>query len=155
MRVYSYELRTKLVHGEGTSLSRVSPYRFCSDGTLDKPSWGYRFGYRFRVGPYRFCSGGNPTTLSILLWSYLILSDTHIYFNCDSEIDYEKLHLLGTKTTSPGNPLSMTGILATSSTWGVTMMWHGSKSSLGPNISTTYRGVELREEIGFYSPLRI
>ena len=52
-------------------------------------------------------------------------------------------------------PLSITGILATSSTWGVTMMWHGSKSSLGPNISTTYRGVELREEIGFYSPLRI
>ena len=68
-----------LVHGEGTSLSRVGPYRFCSGGTLDKPSWGYRFGYRFRVGPYRFCSDGNPTTLSILLWSYLILSDTHIY----------------------------------------------------------------------------
>ncbi len=43
---------------------------------VDKPSSGYRFGYRFRVGPYRFCSDGNPTTLSILLWSYLILSDT-------------------------------------------------------------------------------
>ena len=65
-----------LVHGEGTSLSRVGPYRFCSAGTLYKPSWGYRFGYRFRVGPYQFCSNGNPTTLSILLWSYLILSDT-------------------------------------------------------------------------------
>ena len=56
----------------------MGPYRFCSGGTLDKPSSGYRFGYRFRVGPYRFCSDGNPTTLSILLWSYLILSDTHI-----------------------------------------------------------------------------
>ena len=62
-----------LVHGEGTSLSRVGPYRFCSGGTLYKPAWGYRFGYRFRVGPYRFCSDGNPTTLSILLWTYLIL----------------------------------------------------------------------------------
>jgi len=41
-----------LVHGEGTSLSRV--------------------------GPYQFCSNGNPTTLSILLWSYLILSDTQL-----------------------------------------------------------------------------
>ena len=30
------------------------------------------------MGPYRFCSDGNPTTLSILLWSYLILSDTHV-----------------------------------------------------------------------------
>ena len=68
-----------LVHGERTSLSRVGPYRFCSGGTLYKPSWWYRFGYRFRVGPYRFCSDGYPTTLSILLWSYLILSDTHIY----------------------------------------------------------------------------
>ena len=27
------------------------------------------------MGPYRFCSNGNPTTLSILLWSYLILPD--------------------------------------------------------------------------------
>ena len=63
-----------LVHGEGTSLSRVGPYRFCSGGALDKPYWGYRF----RVGPYRFCTDGNPTTLSILLWSYLILSDTHM-----------------------------------------------------------------------------
>ena len=27
-----------LVHGEGTSLSRVGPYRFCSGGTLYKPS---------------------------------------------------------------------------------------------------------------------
>ena len=68
-----------LVHGERTSLSRVGPYRFCSGGTLYKPSWEYRFGYRFRVGPYRFCSDGYPTTLSILLWSYLILSDTHMY----------------------------------------------------------------------------
>ena len=41
-----------LVHGEGTSLSRVGPYRFCSDA--------------------------NPRTLSILLWSYSILSDTHM-----------------------------------------------------------------------------
>ena len=40
----------------------VGPPRFCSGGTLYKPSWGYRF----RVGPYRFCSNGNPTTLSIL-----------------------------------------------------------------------------------------
>ena len=64
-----------LVHGEGTSLSRVGPYRFCSGSTLDKPSWGYRLRYRFRLGPYPFCSDGNPTTLSILLWSYLILPD--------------------------------------------------------------------------------
>ena len=41
-----------LVHGEGTSLSRVGPYRFCSDG--------------------------KNTTLSIQLWSYLILSDTQL-----------------------------------------------------------------------------
>ena len=67
-----------LVHGEGTSLSRVGPYRFCSGGTLYTPSWWYRFGYRSRVGPYQFCSNGNPTTLSILLWSYLILSDSHM-----------------------------------------------------------------------------
>ena len=77
----TYELQTNVVHGEGTSESRVGPYRFCSGGTLYKPSWGYRFGYRFRVGPYRFCSNANPTTLSILLWSYLILSDTHIVKN--------------------------------------------------------------------------
>ena len=47
-------------------LSRVGPYRFCSGGTLDKPSSGYRFGHRFRLGPYwpdRFCSDGNPTSL--------------------------------------------------------------------------------------------
>ena len=74
-----YELRTNLVHGDGTSLgSRVGPYRFRSGGTLYKPSWWYRFGNRFRVGPHRFCSNSNPTTLSILLWSYLILSDTHM-----------------------------------------------------------------------------
>ena len=30
------------------------------------------------MGPYRFCSDGYPTTLSILFWSYLILSDTHM-----------------------------------------------------------------------------
>ena len=71
-----------LVHGERTSLSRVGPYRFCSGGTLYKPSWGYRF----RVGPYRFCSDGYPTTLSILLWSYLILSDTHMFCNCFTSV---------------------------------------------------------------------
>ena len=75
---YHMSYGQNLVHGERTSLSRVGPYRFCSGGTLYKPSWEYRFGYRFRVGPYRFCSDGYPTTLSILLWSYLILSDTHI-----------------------------------------------------------------------------
>ena len=68
-----------LVNGEGTSLSRVGPYRFCGGGTLGKLSWGYRFGYCFRVCPYRFCSDANPRALSILLWSYLILSDTHIF----------------------------------------------------------------------------
>ena len=62
-----------LVHGEGTPLNRVGPYRFGRGGTLDQPSSGYRFGYRFRVCPYWFCSDGNPTTLSILLWSYLIV----------------------------------------------------------------------------------
>ena len=59
-----------LEHAEGTFQSRVGLYRFCSGGTLYKPSWGYRFGYRFRVAPYRFCSNGSPMTLSILLWSY-------------------------------------------------------------------------------------
>ena len=67
-----------LVHGEGTSLSRVGPYRFCSGGTLGKPAWGYPF---LRVGPYRFCSDANPVILSILLWSHLILSDTHVLFS--------------------------------------------------------------------------
>ena len=61
-----------LAHGKGTSLCRVGP--------LDKPSSGYCFEYRFRMGPYRFCSDGHPTTLSILLWSYLILSDTHMFY---------------------------------------------------------------------------
>ena len=56
----------------------MGPYRFCSGDTLDKPSSGYRFRYRFRVGPYRFCSDGKPTTLSMELWSYLIFSDTQI-----------------------------------------------------------------------------
>ena len=32
-----------LAHGEGTSLSRVGPYWFCSGVTLDKPSLGYPF----------------------------------------------------------------------------------------------------------------
>ena len=41
-----------LVHGEGTSLTRVG-HRCCS-GTLYKPSWGYHFGHRFRVGSCRF-----------------------------------------------------------------------------------------------------
>ena len=87
-------------NGEGTSLSRVVPYRFCSGDTLDKPSSGYRVGYRFRVGSYRFCSDGNPTTLSILLWSYLVLSDTHICRN-DSILNKSKqfhklfFHILG------------------------------------------------------------
>ena len=49
-----------LVHGEGTSLSRVGPYRFCSGGTLYKHSWGYHLGYRFRVGPYRFLQQWQP-----------------------------------------------------------------------------------------------
>ena len=67
-----------LVQGvPGHPYFRVGPYRFCSGGTLDKPSSWYRFGYRFRVGPYRFL---HPATLSILLWSYLILSDPPIFF---------------------------------------------------------------------------
>ena len=70
--------RKKMVHGEGTSFCRMGPYRFCSGGTLDKPSSGYHFGYRFTVGPYQFSSDVNPTTLSILRWSYLILSDTPV-----------------------------------------------------------------------------
>ena len=37
------------LHGEGTSLIRVDPYRFCSGGTLDKPSSGYRFRHRLRL----------------------------------------------------------------------------------------------------------
>ena len=36
--------RQNLIHGEGTSLGKVGPYRFCSGGTLYKPSWGYRLG---------------------------------------------------------------------------------------------------------------
>ena len=59
---------------EQYKLLKMSPYE------LDKPSLGYSFRYRFRVVPSRFCSDGNPTTLSILLWSYLILSDTHIIY---------------------------------------------------------------------------
>ena len=78
MGYYHMIYRQNLVHGEGTSLSRVGPYQFCSGGTLYKPSWWYRFGYRFRVSPYRFCGNGNPTTLSTPLCSYLVLSDTHI-----------------------------------------------------------------------------
>ena len=62
-----------VVHGEGTCLSMVGP--------LDKPSSRSCFVYRFRVGPYRFCSDGNPRTLSILLWSCLLFSNTHIYYN--------------------------------------------------------------------------
>ena len=40
---------TNLLHGEGSSLSRVDPYQFCSGGTLDKPSSAYHF----RVGPWK------------------------------------------------------------------------------------------------------
>ena len=50
-----------------------SPWRYelrTKFGTWRRGSWS-------RVGPYRFCSDGNPMTLSILLWSYLILSGTH------------------------------------------------------------------------------
>ena len=37
--ILSHEYTVKIwVYGEGTSLSRVGPYRFCSGGTLDKPS---------------------------------------------------------------------------------------------------------------------
>ena len=67
--------RQNLVHGEGTSLSEMGPYRFCGGSTLDKPSWADCF----RVGPYRSRNDGNPpTTLSKPLWSYLVLSDTHM-----------------------------------------------------------------------------
>ena len=84
-----------LVHGEGTSLSRVGPYRFCSGSTLDKPSWGYRLRYRFRLGPYPFCSDGNPTTLSILLWSYLILSDIQMESCSKPGLSCYVCHVLG------------------------------------------------------------
>ena len=47
--------------------------------TMDKPSSRFGFGYCFGVGPYQFCSDDNPTTLSILPWSYLILFDNHIW----------------------------------------------------------------------------
>ena len=41
--------KQNFVRGEGTSLSRVDPYGFCSGGTLDKPSSGYRFRHRWRL----------------------------------------------------------------------------------------------------------
>ena len=114
-----------LVHGEGTSLSRVGPYRFCSGGSLYKPSWGYRFGYRFRVGPYRFCSNSNPTTLLILLWSCLILSDTHMtptqtvhdYKGISSKVTIELLFLL-----DPTKNASMT------------LCWKGNKHGVRLNV---------------------
>ena len=46
---------------------------YIAKGHPEEMSTGYRFG----VGPYRCCRDGNPRALSILLWSYLILSDTH------------------------------------------------------------------------------
>ena len=50
----------------------MGPYRFCGGDTLDKPSSAW--------APSGFaCSDGNPTTLWILLWSHLILSDTHMF----------------------------------------------------------------------------
>ena len=53
-----------LVHGEGTSLSRVGPYWFCNVlqwQQLGQTFLKNRFGYCFRVGPYRFCSNLNTT----------------------------------------------------------------------------------------------
>ena len=44
-----------------------------SGSSLGKPFAGNHF----RLVPYRFCSDGNGVTLSALLWSHLILSDTH------------------------------------------------------------------------------
>ena len=60
--------KQNLVQGEGTSLSRADPYRFCSDG--------------------------NPTTFSILLWSYLILSDTHMILHVHVWSTFLSLHRL-------------------------------------------------------------
>ena len=40
----------------------------------------YHLSWFIVLVPYRFCSNGSPTTLSILLWSYLMLSDTHKSF---------------------------------------------------------------------------
>ena len=54
------------------------------------------------MGPYRFCSSGNPATLSILLWSYLILSDTHIFVSITTSPSWCKDcgHFFGKKQTS-------------------------------------------------------
>ena len=49
-----------LVHGEGTSLSRVGPYRFCSGGTLDKPSEGIVFGIVLGWAPIGFAVMATP-----------------------------------------------------------------------------------------------
>ena len=69
-----------LVHGEGASSSRVGPYRFCSDG--------------------------NPTTLSILLWSYLILSDTHMIGISNGRIDpWNPLECMGFSLLEPKWPI--------------------------------------------------
>ena len=41
LNVYIYDYMSygqNLVHGEGTSLSRVGPYRFCSGDALYKPA---------------------------------------------------------------------------------------------------------------------
>ena len=43
---------------------------FAVEKTLYRPSWWYRFGYRFRVGPYRFCSNlhEKPSKSRGFLW---------------------------------------------------------------------------------------
>lgn len=81
--IYEYELRTKLVPGRETSLSRVG-YLFCIAVTADKPSSEYRF----RVEPYRFCSDGNPQTLVIphlVGYSYIIIYKYLSWFSQESK----------------------------------------------------------------------
>ena len=89
----SCELRAKFgTWGRDILKYRVSPYRFCSGGTLDKSSSVYEF--------LEFCSDGKPTTLSILLGPYLILSVTaHVFAQVTLNIkilrNQLKRHLFG------------------------------------------------------------
>ena len=62
-----------LVHGEGTSLSRVDPYWFWSGNTLDKPSSGYPviwwlYGYPvIRLFPWGVCLNSHDGLLFLTL----------------------------------------------------------------------------------------
>ena len=96
-------------------------------------------GYRFRVGPYRFCGASNPTTHSILLWSYLILSDAHITNEClyiatcsgkkqlqlppDAWDECEVQRTAGSEKSPPGSAPGRRVIFLSSSFSGLNLFW--------------------------------